>query len=318
MGNVFYFEWENALILFIQAHMGAFGTALVSFFTMFGEELILTGLFMLVYFVLDKKAGAFIGTNMLLSMNLNAMLKNIFLRLRPYIANKEIKCLKPVDKNADIYDIAAQGYSFPSGHSANAANFYTAMAVYWKKRPLYIAAAAAMLLVGVARFSLGVHYPTDVLCGWALGLLTLGLVLLLQKVIRKKWVLYLIIVLISLPGLFYVKSDDYYASLGMTIGFFAGDLFEERFVGFKNTRNIFRGILRILLGVGLYLGLNKVLKMPFSKEFLSSGTTAAHLVRTARYGITVFLIAGIFPFSFRILDKWEEKKKAKGGNENAG
>ena len=92
----------------------------------------------------------------------------------------------------------------------------------------------------------------------------------LKTVLKKKWLFYLVLLLTALPGLFYCTTSDYYTSLGMMIGFFAGNLFEERFVRFQNTRSIPRSVLRILGGIGIYLGLNALLKLPFSGEFLST------------------------------------------------
>ena len=49
--------------------------------------------------------------------------------------------------------------------------------------------------------------------------------------------------------------------------------------------------------------LNTVLKMPFSKEFLSSGTALAHIVRTLRYGLVIFCVCGLYPMVFKFADK---------------
>lgn len=72
----------------------------------------------------------------------------------------------------------AAGYSFPSGHATKAAAIYgiaaILAAVYLRDRKRFRAvviglAAAVILIVGISRIYLGVHYPTDVIAGWLLG-----------------------------------------------------------------------------------------------------------------------------------------------------
>jgi undecaprenyl-diphosphatase len=67
--------------------------------------------------------------------------------------------------------------SFPSGHSMMAAVTYLTLAAILSrvhaepllKAYLLIVAALITVLVGVSRIYLGVHWPTDVLAGWAAG-----------------------------------------------------------------------------------------------------------------------------------------------------
>ena len=67
--------------------------------------------------------------------------------------------------------------SFPSGHSMMAATVYLTLGAVLAElvRPrrlkvfLIVVAAAVTVAVGVSRVYLGVHWPTDVLAGWALG-----------------------------------------------------------------------------------------------------------------------------------------------------
>ena len=308
VGNTFFFDWEVSLIIWLQAHMGAFGTWLASFLSAFGEELACVAVIGFLYWCYDKRFGRFVGLNVLVGLVLNPMIKNIFVRRRPYFDNPEIKCLKPVDKSADIYNIAAQEYSFPSGHSTNAVAVYGSAASYKKNRTLAVIGVVLPLLVGVSRFCLGVHYPTDVLCGWLLGLAVIFAVPWLQRKLNNDRLFYILLLLIGLPGFFYCKSADFFSGYGMLLGFVLAVEFEQKRVNFENTRSPLRSVLRVLGGIAVFFGLNTLLKLPFSSEFLNSGTTAAFLVRMLRYTLVIFVDIGVYPLLFKVTGKWFQKK----------
>jgi undecaprenyl-diphosphatase len=93
-------------------------------------------------------------------MLLNALLKFAFMRARPSFHDPILTLLT---------------YSFPSGHTAATTVFYGIIAAYlcgktsgWRA-PCAIAAAALLmvLLVGLSRIYLGVHYFSDVLAAMA-------------------------------------------------------------------------------------------------------------------------------------------------------
>ena len=313
MGNTFYFEWEPALMVILQRLFGGFGVKVFSIITMFGETMVMVGVLGYLYWCLNKEFGKFVGTGIVLGTVLNPMFKNIALRRRPYFDNAAVKCLKPVEPDADIFDIKAQGYSFPSGHSTNSAITYCGSALayrkYYGKKSLLldIGSGLLVLLIGLSRIVLGVHYPTDVLCGFVLGTVILFIVSWMYRSKIDKWKLYLFISVASLAGFIYCRTDDYFTGVGTMIGFFLGDLFEERFVQFKNTRNVLKTILRIVGGFIIYLGLNSLLKMPFSHDFLASGTMVSFTVRTVRYIIVMFVMVGLYPMIFDKIGFLKEK-----------
>jgi undecaprenyl-diphosphatase len=140
---------------------------LFSDFTSLGSAAVLVFMALVVcgYFVLIRRyfravlvIGSFIGAQIL-----NSVLKFGFARPRPSI----------VAPLGEVHTL-----SFPSGHAMLSAVIYLTLGILLastqKQRGIrwYIMGVAVViaLLVGGSRVYLGVHYPTDVIAGWAAGL----------------------------------------------------------------------------------------------------------------------------------------------------
>ena len=305
-------EWEVSLMEWLQNNLGDFCSVFGKIFSFIGGEMGLLIMFLILLFCWKKEAGKRVGLVVIMVSAWLPMLKCVVKRLRPFMEYPDrVKPLALEDKSASPMDISAQGYSFPSQHSASVAALYFQLAHEAKKRWLWILAIVFTVLVGFSRVATGMHYPTDVLAGWALGFVIIGIHALLLKFIPNETARHLVVLAVSLLGLIYIRTEDYFTALGMLIGFVVAVEIEKRFVQFKDTRNIWAMILRIVGAFVIYFVLNKLLKLPFSSEFLGSGSFAALLVRSARYAIIVFVILGLFPKMFPLFEKIGGKKRKK-------
>ena len=86
------------------------------------------------------------------------------------------------------------GYSFPSGHALVSCSFYGALVVFAAARTesrvwrwIYRAAGALLVvLIGISRIYLGVHYPSDVLAGYAAAVVWLFSVASARRWMRSR------------------------------------------------------------------------------------------------------------------------------------
>ncbi len=295
-GSTFFLEQEVRLMTWLQAYTPAVLLPALSVLSAFGEELVILLIIGFLYWSYDKRAGRRIGLSVLMVNVWCPMIKNTVARRRPYFDHEEIVILRVVEPDHDPYDIAAQGFSFPSGHSANAACLYGSLAKMYRRRSLRVLAVLLPLLVGFSRVVVGAHYPTDVLAGWCAGGASMLLIPLLDQKIRSRKAFYGLLLLTAVPGFFFCRSTDFYSACGLFLGFVLGSAFEERFVRFENTKSPVRAVLRVLIGIALLLAIDTALK-----EILPAGNTekAAMLLRTLRYALLVFIAFGIYPAVFR-------------------
>lgn len=307
IGHTWSLPFENPFIIWFQSLGGteSFGHYflyyMMNFLSMLGEETVLVGVIGLIYWGLDKKGGEKIGFMMISGAVVNPMIKNVVCRTRPF------------DSNAGIHNFRdVEGYSFPSGHSSGSSSTFVGAAVTYKDKKwkwLLSIAIIVPVLVALSRTYVGAHYPTDVVCGLALGVGLVFLIDLLYKVIPNKYFLYGGMAVIGLAGFFYCKTDDYFTAYGLLLGIIGGVIFEEKLVKFENTKTWWRIVLRVLVGGGLYLGLNAAFKgvigaiyKDYKNDFWFESS-----FRLIRYAIIGFLIIGVYPILFKYTEKLWKK-----------
>ena len=119
--------------------------------------------------------GLVAAITILLASLLNSSIKLAIARERPDL-------LEPL--------IVERGFSFPSGHSALGMVAYGILAVLVSRSRLrpsvkrigIFGLGGLVALIGISRIWLGVHYPTDVLAGWAAG----GVIVLAYAAITRQ------------------------------------------------------------------------------------------------------------------------------------
>lgn len=302
MGNVFCFDWEITLMQWIQ-QLGNFGDSLATSMTMLGEDLVMIGILGMIYWGINKYWARQTFTTFVMAALSGAMIKNVVLRRRPYMDHKEIRCPRLADPSADPLDISKQGFSCPSLHAANTTSIFGTLAAQAKKRWFTILTSILLVMVGCSRVMLGVHYPTDVLLGWALGISAMVLSAWMTRRIRNPLIHMAIIGLAALPGWFFCISDEFYTVYGLVLGVYLGFWLDDRFIHFKNTRSIPLMVIRTLLGLGVFLATSALLKLPFPEELLEAVDLTGHLVRTFRYAACSFLTLGVYPVVFPFIDR---------------
>lgn len=151
----------------------------LKFITFFGGEYAIIIIILLSFILIkNKKYSLCIFLDGICVVLLNYIVKNIFMRDRPF----------------DLMIINEDGYSFPSGHSMVSAGIYGFL-IYltWKsnfskkiKIIITIYLITLILLIGISRIYLGVHFPTDVLAGY---LLSLSFLIVFTFILEKRKVI---------------------------------------------------------------------------------------------------------------------------------
>ncbi|HAX72644.1 MAG TPA: phosphatidic acid phosphatase [Firmicutes bacterium] len=274
---------EVEIIKWIQSFHSPVMDAMFEGITMLGESMILLSILSTIYWAVHKKLGESIAFTYLSSALVNNTIKNLVKAPRP-IGVEGIRVLR---------ESTATGYSFPSGHTQGATSFYGAIAIRCHAPILKWLLGILVLLVGLSRLYLGVHYPKDVLGGLIVGFAcVLSCQVLLNKV-KNHQLLYLLTFLVFLPMLFIGPSSDFIKSLGSFLGFVIGIWFENRYVNFNVQGTTIKKIIRVVVGVLILIVLKSSLKDVFPNTLLFD---------FIRYGFVTFVGIGLYPYVFKQLN----------------
>jgi len=162
-------------------------------FSWFGSTYLYLFALPVLYWCINRRIGLDVGFLVLANAIVNNLLKVLFALPRPYWISSSVHALAH-----------ESGFGLPSGHAQGAILFwlFLALQVPAKRRPLAIALAILMSgLIGLSRIYLAVHFPADVIVGFAIGLLVLSIYLRCEKVFRAWFYLQPVIRKIALTAL---------------------------------------------------------------------------------------------------------------------
>lgn len=172
-------KFDDFIYRYVSKPINPILTNIFKVFTNIGSGFVLIPVCILSFvFIKEKIKPIFITTNFLMSALLNFILKNVFERPRP----------------VQYRLINASGYSFPSGHSMVSMAFYGFIIYLILKNvkntklkwTVSIALSIMIILIGISRIYLGVHYASDVLGGYVIAISYLTLYTKLYKTIYDK------------------------------------------------------------------------------------------------------------------------------------
>lgn len=186
-----FYGFDMAIYKFFGALQCSFCTFIAKLFTALGDQNFIVGIaafaLVLCFFKKTKKYGiAMLFAIIVGTLLTNVIIKPSVLRIRPY---------NTLQQNAEYFAwyqgagaLSEGDYSFPSGHTTGA--FEMAMAMFFvfrsdkKKKIAWIFPAIALCVAG-SRIYLMVHYPTDVIAGIVVGIVSGAAGYFIMKLFNK-------------------------------------------------------------------------------------------------------------------------------------
>lgn len=314
---------DISVLLGLQTFREGVGSIFTEFFnkvSWFGDMGVVLVFMAIVYWGISKETGTYLLMGWSFNRVVNGFLKVVACVYRPWIRDPRI--IPDPDAKA-----LATGYSFPSGHSMNAASFYGGIGM--KKgvsKGLRIIMWIMVVLIPFSRIFLCVHTPQDILVGVGLGLVVMFLTSLLFKWLERNPKMDILVavigILIAIVVAIYASykaypvdydaegkilvdgqkmAKDTFKAVGWLSGFLSGWILEKRFVKFTDDVTMQQRVLRIAGGLFGYYIVSLIINSLIKNVIAGSAGTVITCF------LQMFYIVFLFPLIFMLLDRKKNK-----------
>lgn len=284
--------------------------------TFLGETNTVLVIMAVVYWCVCKELGTYLLMGWSSNRLTNGVLKVTACAYRPWIRDPRVI---PYGDSMTT----ATGYSFPSGHTMNAATVYGGFAVR-RDMPwvLRIVMWIIVVLVAFSRIYLGVHNPQDVVIGAFVGLIVMWLIYKLMQWIEhhaeKDRLVMCVGICLAVAVAVYAAikpyptdfdaegkllvdgakmANDTFKGIGWCVSFLIGWILERRYVEFSTNVPVISKLTRAATGLLSYYAVSLIL-VPLIKECIPTlvGTTLTCFLQ-------VIYVTFLFPWLFMRLER---------------
>lgn len=288
---------------------------IMSLITYLGGEAVFIAAAIIIFWCLSKNCGYYMMTVGFAGIIINQFLKLWFRIPRPWVK----------DPNFTIVESAradASGYSFPSGHTQNAFATLGAPARFYKNTAVRIVLVILIALTAFSRMYLGVHTPLDVGVSLIVGTILVFVIYPFFRDMNEKpkqvYIIFALFIILSAAFVAFVELYDFpadidaenyaeglknaymmlFCSLGLMLCYFT----DTKYIHFQTQAVWWAQIIKVVVGLGILLGLKAILKAPLLALF--GGHNIAHGIR---YFIVIVFAGIIWPLTFKFFAKLGKK-----------